>query len=275
MIVSDRSALIRKLQAVGYYRLCAYWHPFKKPDGSFAANTEFDTVWWRYRFDRQLRIVVMDALERVEVAIRAALVHELAMRGGPFVHIDIRNFPRTKPEQHARFLGALREGANYSSEEFVKHFQANYDEFPNLPIWAVSEIMTFGSMFTLFNMSERRVQNAVAPRFEVHGTVLRSWLQTLNYIRNICAHHSRLWNRTLAIRPVIPDAKNDARWHGSRAVSNKRLFAVLTLLNQLLSAIAPESGWRGRLFDLFDGFPEIPLKAMGIPEDWRGHDLWA
>ena len=274
MIVSDRDALIRKLEAVGYYRLCAYWHPFKQPDNLFAANTEFDTVWQRYRFDRQLRIAVMDAIERVEVAIRAALIHELAMRGGPFAHIDIKTFPYAKPEQHAKFLEILRGEANKSSEQFVKHFQANYDEFPDLPIWAASEIMTFGSMFTLFNMSERRVWNAVATRFEVHGTVLRSWLQTLNYIRNICAHHSRLWNRALAIRPVIPDAKRDARWHGPRAVSNKRLFSVLTLLRQLLSTVAPESGWRERLFELFDKFPEIPLRALGIPVDWRSHDLW-
>jgi abortive infection bacteriophage resistance protein len=101
-----------------------------------------------------------------------------------------------------------------------------------------------------------------------------SWLKTLNYIRNICAHHARLWNRELAIKPTLPDLKNDPRWYGPRAISPKRIFVVLTLQQQLLRQIAPQSGWRERLFNLFDRFPDIPLRAMGIPADWRTHDLW-
>jgi abortive infection bacteriophage resistance protein len=276
MIVSDHSALVRRLKAVGYYRLCAYWHPFKQSDDTFAPNTRFDTVWNRYRFDRQLRLAVMDAIERVEVSLRTALVYELAMRGGPFAHVDIQNFPHASPDQHTKFIDGLREEANKSSEIFVRHFQATYDEFPDLPVWAVCETMTFGSMFTLFNMTERRTRNTIAKEYGVHGPVLQSWLQTLNYTRNLCAHHARLWNRDLAIRPALPDEKNDPRWYGARAVSNRRVFVVLTLLRQLLRAITPETAWRGRLFSLFDRFPrsDIPLRAMGIPEDWRTHELW-
>jgi hypothetical protein len=74
--------------------------------------------------------------------------------------------------------------------------------------------------------------------------------------------------------PAIPDFKHDTRWYGPRALSVKRVFVVLTVLHQLLRQIAPQSQWRTRLFALFDQFPEIPLAAMGIPQDWRTHDLW-
>jgi abortive infection bacteriophage resistance protein len=274
MVVPNHALLVRRLRSVGYYRLCGYWHPFKQADSTFTANTNFDTVWERYRFDRQLRLTVMDAIERVEVAVRTALVHELALRAGPFAHIDINNFKGADKTRHQDFVEGLRDKARDSSEVFAEHFQRTYDEFPDLPIWAVCETMTFGAMFTLFKMSERRTRNVVAQSIGLHGPVLFSWLQTLNYIRNICAHHARLWNRELAIKPVLPDQKNDARWYGPRAISTKRVFAVLTLLNQLVHEVAPESRWRDRLFALFDRFPNIPLKSMGIPADWRTHDLW-
>lgn len=273
-MVADREVLLRRLQAVGYYRLCAYWHPFKQADDSFTPGTTFDTVWERYTFDRQLRLAVIDAIERVEVAIRTALVTELALRGGPFVHLDIRNFAGALPDNHRRFVDDLRDGALRSSEVFVEHFKSTYDEFPDLPIWAAAEIMSFGAMFTLFKMSGKYVQNSIARRHGIAGKVLFSWLLTLNYTRNLCAHHSRLWNRELAIKPLIPYPKNDPRWHGATPVPNGRVFAVLTLLHYLLRQIAPQTRWRERLFGVFDRFPGIPLRQMGMPDSWRTHRLW-
>src|SRR5207247_820686 len=123
-------------------------------------------------------------------------------------------------------------------------------------------------------MSEQRVQGNVARRYRIAGPVLFSWLQTLNYVRNICAHHARLWNRELALKPVIPDFKNDPRWHPPTAIANNRPFVVLTLLRFLLGQIAPQSSWRERLYALFDRFPNIPLDSMGIDTAWRNHPLW-
>ena len=284
LIVSNHAVLVGRLRSVGYYRLCGYWHPFKdrsSPTSDFLPNTRFDDVWERYRFDRQLRLSVMDAIERVEVAVRTALVHELAMRCGPFGHLDGANFKRAATQadsygrvRHTIFLADLRENADKSSELFVKHFQNTYDGFPDLPIWAVCETMTFGGVFTLFNMSEAKVQKEIAKQFRLPAPLLHSWLHTLNYVRNICAHHARLWNRDLAVMPTIPDPHNDPRWHGARAISNKKIFVVLTLLHYLLKDAAPHTQWRERLFALFDRYPTVPLKMMGIPADWRTHDLW-
>ena len=270
----DRALLIERLRSTGYYRLCAYWYPFKQADERFVAGTTFTAVWERYAFDRQLRLAVMDAIERVEVAVRTALVTELALKGGSFAHLDLSTFPGANKDRHSRFVDGLREEAQRSKEVFVEHFKQTYDEFPDLPIWAAAEIMTFGTMLTVFNMSSRQVQKAVARRFGLNARVLGSWLLTLNYIRNLCAHHSRLWNRELALKPLIPDEKHDARWHGGSAVLNERVFVVLTLLHYCLRQVAPQTAWRDRLFTLFDRFPNVPLGSMGIPTDWRTHELW-
>jgi abortive infection bacteriophage resistance protein len=257
---------------VGYYRLCAYWYPFKNPDNTFHINTRFDVVWDRYTFDRQLRLIAMDAIERVEVAVRSVLVTELAMTRGPFAHLDIRSFPGTPQAKHDLFIDDLREGARRSSEAFVEHLRTVYDEFPDLPIWAAAEIMSFGALLTMYRRSSRQVRSAVAHPTGIPEPVFSSWLLTLNYVRNICAHHSRLWNRELAIKPVVP--RHDQRWHGAAAIGNNRVFAVLTLLHRLLQTIAPNTQWKQRVFALFDRFKGVPLPAMGMTASWRNHQLW-
>lgn len=274
MAVADHSNFLRQLEAVGYYRLCAYWHPFKRADKTFEPGTSFEAVWRRYAFDRHLRLAVVDGIERVEVAVRSALITDLAMRHGAFAHLAPRNFPSARQQQHTTFVDGLRREANRSREAFVGHFRANYDEFPDLPIWAAAETMTFGAMFTLFNMSERRIQRDVARRYGIAGPVLTSWLPTLNYVRNMCAHHARLWNRELAIKPALPDLRNGPLWHQPDPISNHRVFAVLTLLRFLLGQIAPQSLWRDRLYALFDSYPEIPLVSMTMTPGWREHPLW-
>ena len=100
--------------------------------------------------------------------------------------------------------------------------------------------MTFGSMFTLFAMSEKKVQKNVARKYGIAGPVLYSWLQTLNYVLNICAHHARLWNRELAIRPTVPDVKNGPEWHRPQSIDTNRMFVVLTILRFLLHRVAPQ-----------------------------------
>ena len=238
-LVADRQALIDRLQAVGYYRLYAYLHPFKLPDNTFVTGTTLDEVWYRYTFDRQLRLLVMDAIERVEVSVRAALVTTLTISGGPFAHLDIRRFPDAHPLQHQRFLDDLRDSAQRSNEVFVEHFKATYDEFPDLPLWAAAEIMTFGSMFTLFKMSGKHVQSVISPTYAVPARVLLNWLLTVNYVRNLCAHHARMWNRELSIRPMIPFEKNDPRWHAAGTLDNRRIFTVLSLLGSCCSVLHP------------------------------------
>ncbi|MBI4024009.1 MAG: Abi family protein [Verrucomicrobia bacterium] len=270
----NRDLLIKRLQAVNYYRLSAYCRPFKQADNTFKPGTTFDTVWQRYTFDRQFRLLVMDAIERVEIAIRSRLVYELVHRYGTFAQLDFRAFPGIPPVEHRRLLDELHENALKSSEAFVGHFRRTYDEFPDIPLWAAAETMTFGQMFTMFRRSEMHVQRAIATGYGIKGKVLLSWLLTLNYVRNLCAHHARLWNRELAIKPLIPYERHDPRWHAPSPVDNHRIFVVITLLHYLMGRVAPQSHWRQRLYDLFDRYPEIPLAAMGIPGDWKNHPLW-
>jgi abortive infection bacteriophage resistance protein len=222
----------------------------------------------------KLRLLVMDAIERVEITIRSRLAYELTHQFGPFAQLDPTAFPGIPPDEHQRLLDLLHKNALQSREAFVEHFRRTYDEFPDIPLWAVAETMTFGQMFTVYRNCGKHVQRDVAAGFHLTGKVLSSWLLTLNYVRNLCAHHARLWNRELALKPLIPHKRHDGRWHGPNPIQNNRLFVVITLLRYSLSASAAQSHWRERLYGLFDRYSEIPLTGMGIPADWRNHPLW-
>lgn len=273
---ADRARLIETLSRVSYYRLTAYWHPFKRSDETFAPGTSLDKIWRRYTFDRQLRLLVMDAVERVEVAVlRTLMVEQHSRRYGPFGYRDAKSFrPEFAGDDHRRMVEEIDREMDRSREPFVAHFQAQYSSEPGLPIWMAAEIATYGTLFTFYRFLNLAEQKQLAARLGLPASVLQSWLFSLNYIRNICAHHSRLWNRELAIRPFVPDVKNSPEWHKPVTPDNRRVFAVLTLLRWLLLKIAPQSNWSDRLRALLKNYPDIPQNLMGFPPAWETSPIW-
>jgi len=265
-----------RLRDVSYYRLSAYWHSFKRPDETLIPGTTLDQVWRRYVFDRHLRLLVMDAVERVEVALlRTRMVEQFTTRYGPFGHRVSKNFrPDFKPADHTKFLCDLDHAAERSREIFVAHFRSKYTSEPYLPLWMSAEIMTFGQLFTFYRQMHRAEQQQLALEFGILPPVLESWLHTLNFIRNNCAHHGRLWNRELPLRPLIPDRKHQPDWHVPAAPRNDRVYAVLLLLRHFQRIVAPQSHWSTRLQRLLVDYPDIPRVSMGFPSAWDTCPLW-
>jgi len=104
--------------------------------------------------------------------------------------------------------------------------------------------------------------------------MLQSWLGALNVIRNICAHHGRLWNRELGYKPYIPQKQKYPQWHDPVSVPNNRIFAILTILKYLLNRVAPTSHWDQRLYKLLADYPEISTATMGFPKKWEKIEIW-
>jgi abortive infection bacteriophage resistance protein len=272
-LLCDREELLARLRSVSYYRLSGYWYPFRRPDDTFADGTTLETVWRRYTFDRRFRLVVLDAIERIEVCVRTELVYLLAHAQGPFGYLDPANLGLS-PDTRADFIAQLKTECDRSQEHFLAHFRQKYgDQHALPPYWMMTELMTLGALLTLFRGSPRGVKKSIAARFGTTDTVFQSWLIALNGVRNICAHHGRLWNRELGFKPKIP--KNDVRWHDPVEVANNRLFGVLTIMRFLLSDIAPQSQWPARLLALLGEYGEIPRAQMGFPGDWECCPLWA
>lgn len=277
-LTADRELLISRLSDVNYYRLSAYWYTFRIPNDHhdrLFPGTTFQTIWNRYVFDRHLRLIVMDAIERVEVSIRTRMTEHFARCHGEFGYLKSDTFgPDFDIEEHGHFVGTIRRNTRRSREEFVRHFKQKYDDV-DLPLWMAVEIMSLGNLLTMFRHLSRHDKQYIAQVYGIPAKVLESWLTVLNYIRNLCAHHGRLWNRELAIKPIIPKRKHNSAWHDPLTIPNNRIFAVLSLMYYMMRHIAPQSAWRQRLQALIERYHnDIRLGQMGFVDEWQDHAIW-
>lgn len=276
LIVGNRGDAESFLSRVNYYRFSAYCPPFEQRRHQFLPNVRFEQVRDLYELDRRLRLLVMEAIEPIEISIRTAAAYRMSCRYGPFAHSDASNLRPTF--DHAGWMRDVLSETERSRETFVSHFRSRYEEYPQLPIWAAVEIMSFGSLSKLYGGLQNEDRRELAARFGLHPSVLGSWLHTLVYIRNICAHHARLWNRELAIAPRLPD--KDERWRSLAPAHAKRISSVLFLMNALMTRLpggaAAAKGWRMRIETLLAENPGVARfeGAMGLPPGWTESSLW-
>jgi len=135
----------------------------------------------------------------------------------------------------------------------------------NLPLWMAIEIISFGQLSFLFRGLKRTDRNNISKDcFEIDEKILSTWIHTLVYIRNLCAHHSRIWNRMLAIKPMIPNKLAEGK-----NISNSKIFCVFLIFKKLI--IIPDE-WekvKNNLLQLLKEYDDIDIKGMGFPLDWE------
>ena len=168
----------------------------------------------------------------------------------------------------------IDEAIGRSKEEFVQRFRRKYTSEPRLPLWMVAEVMTFGQLYTFFRFLHYKEKQELSKTFDLYPPAFESWLLTLNFARNACAHHSRLWNRVLPIRPRLPNIRHHPEWHLPIEINNQRIFSVLTILKYLLNYVALNENWSERLHSLISEYDSIPIRQMGFPKKWRESPLW-
>jgi abortive infection bacteriophage resistance protein len=274
-LIADENELINRLENVNYYRLSAYLYPFRNSDDTFKQETTLAEVWRRYTFDRQLRLSVMDAVERIEVAMRTKVTNAFVLRYGPFGYTVAKNLPSLEKAIYKKWLSELQFEIVNSREYFLQHFNFKYgDSHKKPPLWMAIEIMSFGKMLTFYKGLEISLRNELSAMYGIPEAVLKSWLSVLNVIRNICAHHGRMWNRTLGFKPYIPRRNKYPDWHTPVQIKNDKMFGVLTILQFMLTYSAPTSKWKDRFHKMLEDFQDIPIDEMGFPVNWKECPMW-
>jgi len=258
------------LQHLNYYRLGAYWLPFElnHTTHQFKPGTCFDDVLNLYLFDRELRLIVLDAIERIEVSVRSQWAYQLGHLHSPHAHLDSTLFSNYWKGN----LKRLNEEVSRADEIFIQHLKVTYSEaLP--PVWAVCEVMSLGLLSRWYgSLQPKSIRRAIARPYGIDESVLGSWLQHLSLVRNICAHHSRLWNRDFAVTPKIP--KHKSQQIAEQFVpSSRKLYNTLVTLLHFLNVISPRHGCRSRLKALISKH-SIPVAAMGFPLDWKKRTIW-
>jgi abortive infection bacteriophage resistance protein len=275
-LVADREELLKRLNSVSYYRLSGYLYPFRRPGAEqYYEGTSLKVIWNHYCFDRRLRVLVLDAIERIEVSARTKLVHHFSHAHGPFGYLDDQNLPHLKIDEYLEWRTNLVEETHRSKETFAKHFFTIYgDCHKELPVWMLAEVMSMGSTLTFFKGVDQSIQRKIAAEYGLADELFRSWFRSLNAARNICAHHSRFWNRELGYKPDLPQKNKFPAWHGESKLKNSRSGIILMICRHMLALITPTSQWSGRVESLFAEYPDIPLQDMGLPHDWKVHPVW-
>ena len=297
MQINDSQRAARKLAQVGYYRLSGFWFPCKqfrrdetgkvilstvtlKPErlDRFMPGTEFDAIFELYLFDKKLRQLMLDAIERIEIHVRSVIAHEvgfhhpLAYQDTKFVNpSQTENFfdKRTGKQRNiwSEWFNRQSEQVNRSREDCIEWHRISQK---SMPFWVVVEAWDFGTISKYFEMLKRNHQNRVCGRLGISNpTVLKIWLQEINTLRNRCAHHTRIWNQySNNPLPVLPDLyfqKLNLDEHARR-----RLYGLIAVIWYLVKTIGPSSDWIERIADVIDSKPVIPgcpLMAMGLPDE--------
>ncbi|MCC6281982.1 MAG: Abi family protein [Saprospiraceae bacterium] len=273
--ITDTAKAASYLSHISYYRLRAYTFPFqdnRDPNHPFHPDVTFDDVLDVYRFDRKLRVLVFDAIERIEVALRTQIIYQFSLAHGS-------HFFQRKGLYHnlANFKNDLKtvdKEIHRSSEVFIKHYKLKYTSPKRPPCWMSLEILSLGTLSKLYeNLRISAEKKSIAAHFGLNAFVLESWMHMLSHVRNICAHHGRLWNRTLTQIPKLP--KNPTfTWLINSAVPADRLYVTLCSIQYLLNTVAPSHSFSIRLKALLQEYPKTDQTSMGFPTGWESEPLW-
>lgn len=294
LVVPDESRAKRLLANISYYRLSAYMLPFKeKVNGkvvdSFKPGTSWDAVYDLYVFDRKLRLLVFDAIERIEIAIRTQIIYQLSHKyganwqddpsifKGPVTRV-LRNGNSVTDDVYSDIQNYIREQLQSNrAEVFIQHYRTNYNNPINPPSWMTVEILYFNHLSRICNGLKYRADiNGIANYFCLSPQIFCSWLHTINYIRNLCAHHARLWNRDMNIVPEKLHFSKSLKWISNPdTVQRGKIYYFLCMIIYLLQTVNPTSSFKNRIMDLLDEYKDIvSLSAMGFSSGWEAEDLW-
>ena len=277
MEIPDRARAEHHLRFIGYFRLSGYWLPFQIRDGSpnhdhFRLGTSFETVLDRHIFDRDLRILVIKAVEQIEISARAVVSDTMCEPSGPYWYLDPAHF--SDGFNHCGFLRRVRRETGidpvnrHQQADFIRHYLQTYDNPAMPPGWMVFETLSFGAVSRVFANLRDSEKSLIANNFKLPRGRLQSWLHAIAHLRNICAHHSRVWNRRFRITPSV-----DRR--GPSIPDSRRFYNHAVAVQTLLKRISDSAGWAESLRALFEAHPGIPLSPMGFPNGWTEQEIWS
>ena len=279
MQVPNREQALSALAHISYYRLAAYWLPFEssRAPHRFKESTTFDQVLTRYDFDRALRLHLLDAIERLEISFRTQWAYHMSLNYGPHGYTQNTQGLRKKESRLKQDLEELCKHIERSDEIFIKHYTAKYDEkLP--PAWVSCEVMSLGLLSRLYsNLRAYKVRQAIAATYQVDESFLEGFLEHLTYVRNVCAHHNRLWNRHLTKKMPLPKGKpaglRDNIHIDPEHKTEHRIYNTLVMIQHFKHITCPASRWAVKLNQLIQDH-HINVQPMGFPTDWQSLPLW-
>ena len=281
LIFDDESEATAYLFNISYYRLRAYTYPFQENDENSEHNftrkdIHFKDIIDLYCFDRRLRSLIFNAIEKIEVAVRTKIVQIYAESTSDSHWYNNESLYRFGYDD---LLVHINADITRSNEDFIKHYNSKYNNPPMPPSWMALEVVSFTTLSRLFqSLKLDNRKKYITEQFGLKNVkILENWLHSISNLRNCCAHHSRVWNRRFMVSVTLPydtlfpfmDRTTIGQIH------TNKLFAVLSCIAYILDIISPGSDFKKNIKELLKSDCRLlDLKDMGFPKYWQSLPVW-
>jgi abortive infection bacteriophage resistance protein len=260
LTIEDEDFAVRTLKKINYYRLSAYGLSLKRND-QYHQGVTFTQIYQLYEFDHHFRYLIMEMTEQVEIALRTHISYHIAHSYGALGHLESIHFEDSA--YHNSFLVELNKEIGRSQEIFIKHHFRRYEG--NIPVWVAIEVLSFGALSKLYSNMKSEDKNHISKNnYRAPAVYLESWFKCLSYVRNICAHYGRLYNRPLTSKPRLDQKSKNLR------IQQDKIFAHIYILKELIPDRGRWTDFVTRLDALFSSYQHVlELDLIGFPEDWE------
>ena len=274
LYIEDETRAENYLRNIGYYRFSAYLYPLlttPKENHVFKPIATFNHALDMYRFDRHLRLLMFNEIEKIEIAVRSAIVNITSREmddpfwmTDPSCFYDARTFTKTKQLIDAELAK--------SREDFIEHFRNTYsNSYP--PAWMLAEILPLGVLTRIYNnIKSNQIRKKIAQEFSLGIPVFNSWMTIITVARNNCGHHARVWNRTFALQ-VLTQRRMTLPWI-TIPVNQRKAYFSLCIIKYFLNIISPKNDMKSKIDALLANYPNMDTAAMGFPKGWEQEPLW-
>lgn len=278
VVIADPDRAMRVLARVGLYRFKGFLLPYKSPGGYRSVG--FEEVEALMALDEALRVHILLAMPLVEVGIRQTINGHMLERHGLRWYANAELFAAPGEHfDHAEFLSKALGEFHRMHDLFVRHYRDRYDQSAPPPAWMITETMTLGNWSKLFEaIRSQEDRDAIAAPLGIKASTLASWLHALTVVRNVCAHHSRLYDRRFNSMGLADDRRTKGRLRrqsfDERDTDARRLAPRLYALHRLTQALDPHSPWTRQLQELLSPCTPAFLAHLGFRPGWSAQPEW-
>lgn len=281
LILDNESEATAYLSNISYYRLRAYTYPFQENSKGSEHNftrkdIHFNNIIDLYCFDRRLRLLVFNAIEKIEVAVRAKIVQIYAESTSNSHWYNDKSLYRFG---YDGLMEHIHTDVSRSNEDFIKHYYSKYANPEMPPSWMALEVVSFATLSRLFQSLklDSRKEHLTEQFGLKKVAILENWLHSISNLRNCCAHHNRVWNRRFMVSVTLP--YNTLYPFMDRTtieqIRTNKLFAVLSCIAYILDIISPGSDFKKNIKELLKSdCCLLTHKDMGFPKSWQTLPVW-
>ena len=278
MLFHNETEATHFLQNISYYRIKGYWWDMQsdRVNHAFQPDTYFEDVIERYNFDRHLRLILFDAIERIEIALRTKMIYHLSLSYGATWYLHSNLFVDTV--KHAEHITNLQREFGYNQEIFIKDHKRRHPN-TNAEAWKIMEIASMSTLSKYYkNINHQLPEKSLIAKemgLNLHSE-LSSWLEAIVYVRNIIAHHSRIWSRNMIKQPIENINNPSGIWFNNALtpVQKKKPFLIISTMIYLCNHVTPNHHIKSQILKLIQDNPNVPIYKLGFLNNWNKEPLW-